>query len=307
LRLTSCFRARAARPRPSRAERFAIRKRLVNRLGRRRDQPVEHGRGLTRAERSCCLSWGEMPLPAAVVGAVGASGAAGAAVAGAAYRVAGLGISRPVMAVASLAMALALVLPRRVWRWARLGVTAVHESGHAVVALLVGRKVTAIHLRPDSSGVTIHYGPGGSLRRLLTAAAGYPAPGLLGLVGAWLVEHRQLGGWLVVLLILGVVNVALWIRNFFGLLVMTAWVVGVVWLVARGTPGVDAFVGAVAVWFLVLGGLRAAMELPRAPAPSDAVDIGRLTHLPSGLFKAGFVLAGGAAIVVVAGFLSATW
>ncbi len=211
------------------------------------------------------------------------------------------------MAAASLGLALALVVPRRVWRWARLGVTAVHESGHAVVALLVGRKVTAIHLRADSSGVTIHYGPGGSLRRMLTAAAGYPAPGLLGLAGAWLVEHRLLRLWLIVLLVLGVVNIVLWIRNVFGLVVMTAWVGGVVWLIARGTASIDALVGAVAVWFLVLGGLRAALELPRAPAPSDAVDIGRLVHLPSGLFKAGFVLAGGAAAVVAAGLLSATW
>lgn len=242
-----------------------------------------------------------MPLPVAVVGAASAAASASA------YRVAGVGISRPAMAAASLALALALVLPRRIWRWARLGVTAVHESGHAIVALLVGRKVTAIHLRPDSSGVTIHYGPGGWLRRMMTAGAGYPAPGLLGLVGAWLVEHHQLQLWLVVLLVLGVVNVVVWIRNAFGLLVMTAWVVGFVWLIARGTAGIDALVGAVAVWLLVLGGLRAAMELPRAPAPSDAADMGRLVHLPSGLFKAGFVLAGGAAVVAVAGLLSATW
>lgn len=223
------------------------------------------------------------------------------------YRLAGQNISQPVMAFASFGVAMLLVLPRRAWRWARLGVTAVHESGHAVIALLVGRKVTAIHLRPDSSGVTIHYGPGGWVRRTMTAAAGYPAPGLLGLGGAWLVEHHEPRIWLGALLALGVLNVVLWVRNLFGLVVVVAWVAGVGWLIARGTVGVDALISGVAVWYLVIGGLRSTVEVPRAPAPSDAADIGRLVHLPGGLFKLGFILAGGAAVVAAAGVLSSSW
>src|ERR1700738_1204412 len=131
----------------------------------------------------------------------------GSAVAGAAYRLAGQSVGRTEMAVAALAVALLLVVPRPSWRWARLGVTAVHESGHAVVALLVGRKVRAIHLRPHSSGVTVHYGAGGCAQRILTAAAGDPAAGLVGLAGAWLLEHHGPRVWLVALLALGVVNV----------------------------------------------------------------------------------------------------
>jgi hypothetical protein len=231
----------------------------------------------------------------------------GSAVVSAAYRLAGQGVSRTEMAVAAFAVALLLVVPRPSWRWARLGVTAVHESGHAVVALLVGRKVRAIHLRPDSSGVTVHYGSGGWLQRILTAAAGYPAPGLVGLAGALLLEHYGPRVWLVALLALGVVNVVLWIRNLFGFVVMAAWIGGVGWLSVSGTTGVDALVSAIAVWYLVLGGLRAAVEVPRAPEPSDAADIGRLLHLPSGLCRAGFILAGAGAVVAVAGVLSATW
>jgi hypothetical protein len=222
------------------------------------------------------------------------------------YRIQGRNITHTQLAAAALAIAVLLVVPRRVWRWARLGVTAVHESGHAVGALLVGRKVTAIHLRPDSSGVTIHYGPGGWFRRFMTAVAGYPAPGVLGLLGAALITYRQPRIWLIVLLALGLINVVLWIRNLFGFVVMAGWIAGLAWLFLRGTVAIDALVSAVAVWYLVLGGLRAALEVPRSPAPSDAADVGRLLHLPSGLCKVGFVLAGTAAVVASAGVLAAT-
>ena len=228
------------------------------------------------------------------------------AVATAAYRIAGHRISRPLLAGLALSVALVLVAPRRVWRWARLGVTAVHESGHALVALVVGRKVTAIHLRPDSSGVTLHYGRGGKLRRLLTAIAGYPAPGVLALGGAALLAYRHPRLWLVVLLALGVVNVVLWVRNAFGLLVMALWIGGLGWLFFRGTAGIDAGVGGVAVWFLALGGLRASFEVPRAPATSDAADAGKVLHLPSGVVKAGFVVAAAGATVGAARLLSIT-
>jgi hypothetical protein len=231
------------------------------------------------------------------------------------YHLAGHSISRPVLLVAALAVALVLIVPRPIWRWARLGVTAVHESGHAVMALLVGRRVTAIHLRPDSSGVTIHYGHGGTVRKALTASAGYPAPGILGLAGAVLLDLREPRIWLVALLALGVVNVVLWIRNLFGFVVMAGWIGALGWLIARGTVGVDALVSAAAVWFLVVGGLRAAAEMPRGPvaglkgrpgpSPSDAVDVGRLLHLPAGLCKVGFIVVGAAAVAASAKVLSA--
>ena len=226
------------------------------------------------------------------------------------YRIAGRSISRETLTAGALAVAAGLVAFRRCWRWARIGITAVHESGHAVAALLVGRKVTAIHLRADTSGVTVHYGPAGRYRQLLTSAAGYPAPGAMGVAGAWLLEQRHLRLWLLALLLFGVVNLVLWVRNPFGLLVMVGWVAGLGWLIARGTAGVEALVSAVAVWFLVLGGLRSAAEsewwrrgINRSARRSDAADIAQLVHLPSRVCQAVFVVAAGAA-VLAAGVLT---
>ena len=60
-------------------------------------------------------------------------------------------------------------------------ITIVHEAGHALVAVLVGRRLSGIRLHSDTSGLTLTkgkpYGPG----MVLTALAGYVAPSLLGL------------------------------------------------------------------------------------------------------------------------------
>src|SRR5207302_4543018 len=123
-------------------------------------------------------------------------------------------------------VALVGLVGRRSWRIGRLAVTAVHEVGHAVVAVLVGRRVTAVHLRADSSGVTYHRGPRRWFGGVATAAAGYPTPGLAAVAGAWLTADRLSRVWLVALAVVGIVNVLLWVRNLFGVAIMAVWVSG---------------------------------------------------------------------------------
>ena len=68
----------------------------------------------------------------------------------------------------------------------RLGVTLVHELGHAFVGMLVGRRFTGFVLRGDMSGHAVTVGPPRGIGRLVTTWAGYPMPGVvaLGLVAA---------------------------------------------------------------------------------------------------------------------------
>lgn len=49
----------------------------------------------------------------------------------------------------------ALTLVLLGWRWVRLLVTITHEAGHALVALLTGRRLTGIRLHSDTSGLTL--------------------------------------------------------------------------------------------------------------------------------------------------------
>jgi hypothetical protein len=63
----------------------------------------------------------------------------------------------------------------------------------------------------------------------------------------------------------------------------------------------------VVVWYLAVGGLRASAELWGDGSASDAVEVGRLLHLPAAVCKAGFVLSAGVAVAVVAGLLLGGW
>ena len=122
------------------------------------------------------------------------------------------------VAVAGLAVAVVLMYPCGAGGSGAWPVTALHEAGHALVVLLVGGRVRAVHLRADSSGLTWHDGVGARGPAILIAAAGYPAPGLAAVAGAGLVAGGApmvVGG----LAALGTLALLLWVRNVFGVFV----------------------------------------------------------------------------------------
>jgi hypothetical protein len=128
---------------------------------------------------------------------------------------------------------------------------------------------------------------------VLTAAAGYVAPSLLGLGGAWLIADRHTTAllWLVVALLLCVL---IEVRNAYG--VLTVLVTGglcfaVSWFGSAQLQGAFAYL---CVWFLLLAGVRPVVELQSKRArgqarDSDADQLARLTRLP-GLFWVGVFL-----------------
>ena len=85
--------------------------------------------------------------------------------------------------VALVAGVLAAAWPGR-WVWPRLRmlVTIVHEGGHALVGVLFGRRLTAIRLNHDSSGVTETWGRARGLGVVATTFAGYPFPAFVAAV-----------------------------------------------------------------------------------------------------------------------------
>lgn len=137
------------------------------------------------------------------------------------------------------AVALVVVSTRLPWRIARNAITIAHEGGHALVALLTGRKLHGIRLHSDTSGLTLSAGRPTGPGMILTLLAGYVAPPLVGLGGAWLLGGNRITLllWVAVALLLAMLVM---IRNAFGVvsvLVTGALVFAVSWY---ATPQVQA-------------------------------------------------------------------
>ncbi|MEV7419266.1 M50 family metallopeptidase [Streptomyces sp. NPDC089919] len=187
------------------------------------------------------------------------------------------------LVVVTAVIALAVVLPRPLWRISRNAITIAHEGGHGLVAVLSGRRLDGIRLHSDTSGLTVSRGRPSGIGMILTAAAGYTAPPLLGLGGAWLLSaHRiTLLLWVATALLLAMLVM---IRNGYGAL--TVLLTGgtfllVSWLAPADVQSLFAYG---VVWFLLLGGVRPGFELGakrrHGGAPdSDADQLGRLTHV----------------------------
>jgi hypothetical protein len=185
-------------------------------------------------------------------------------------------------------LALAGVLLNRVWHVVRNAVTIAHEGGHGLVALLSGRRLQGIRLHSDTSGLTVSRGRPHGPGMVLTAAAGYTAPPLLGLAGAGLLAAGHitalLWGATALLLVMLVM-----IRNMYGALsvvVTGALFLLVSWLTKAQ---VQAAFGYLVVWFLLLGGARPVAELQRTRrrdprGSSDADQLARLTRTPAALW-----------------------
>ncbi|MEU8681641.1 M50 family metallopeptidase [Streptomyces sp. NPDC048611] len=189
------------------------------------------------------------------------------------------------LVIATAVLALGAVVPRTPWRLSRNAVTIAHEGGHGLIALLTGRRLDGIRLHSDTSGLTVSRGKPTGLGMVLTAAAGYITPSLLGLAGAALLAAGHITAllWGATALLLAMLVM---IRNAYGVLTVVltgAAFVLVSWLT---TADVQAAFAYLVVWFLLLGGVRPPFELQGKRRHGGAVDsdpdqLARLTHVPA--------------------------
>ncbi|MCI4064255.1 M50 family metallopeptidase [Micromonospora sp. R77] len=208
----------------------------------------------------------------------------------------------PLLVLLTAVVALLVVATRTPWRIARNAVTIAHEGGHALVALLTGRKLRGIRLHSDTSGLTLSAGRPTGPGMILTLLAGYVAPSLVGLGGAWLLAGNRITLllWVAVALLLAMLVM---IRNVFGvlsLLVTGGVVLAVSWY---APPQVQAAFAWTSVWFLLFGGVRPVVELQRQRSrgrmpESDADQLARLTPFPALFWVTVFALVSLAALGV---------
>jgi hypothetical protein len=217
----------------------------------------------------------------------------------------------PAAVVTVALVALALVVLPRAWMLTRHLVTISHEGGHALVAVLTGRRLMGIRLHADTSGVTLSRGRSTGPGMVAMLAAGYLAPAVAGLGAALLLASGHslallwlAVGWLSLML--------LQIRNAYGLLVLGVCGVGAAlasWYLAGTTLSLLAYL---LTWLLLLAAPKPVLELMRQrrreaesrttrrrqARGSDVDQLTRLTRVPALIWEVLFLLANLAGLAV---------
>lgn len=196
----------------------------------------------------------------------------------------------PTALVVVLVVAAIVVGVSPVWRVLRLGITLVHELGHAVVGMLCGRGFTGFVLRGDMSGHAVTVGPSRGLGRSLTTWAGYPAPAVVGAGLAWFAGIGWAAPALVVVLVV-LLLALIRVRSFTTALVTLVALAGVAALWWWRDDELQAAVLLGAGVVLVVGAWRHLGAVFRGGgAESDPGVLARLTRVPAFLWNASFAL-----------------
>ena len=174
----------------------------------------------------------------------------------------------------------------------KLFTTWVHECGHALMTVLVGGRVAAITIEPDTSGVTHSLVPAGRLARGLVASAGYLGAAVVGcvLMAATRLEHRAR----TILLGVGVFMVltaVLWMRNLFGIVVVLGWGAALVTMARRRMANALRFLLSLLAIQVALNSVYDIRVLFLTDGrQSDAETMARLFVLPAWVWAAAWML-----------------
>jgi hypothetical protein len=112
---------------------------------------------------------------------------------------------------------LALLLPRIpvIGKWFNIINTAIHELGHALMALFLEGSVKKIELFNDASGTTTT-STKTKFGSFLVAIVGYPFSSLVSYLISYLISVGYEKGFIIGISILFLFMLALWIRNIYG-------------------------------------------------------------------------------------------
>jgi hypothetical protein len=215
-------------------------------------------------------------------------------------------MTAPAVTVALVAAVLVVAVPA-VWQVMRLAVTLVHELGHALVGLAVGRRFTGFVLRGDMSGHAVTVGPPRGLGRVLTTWAGYPAPAVVGAGLVW-TAGRGWGAPVLTLMIVILLVALVRVRSLLTVLVMlvTLGATGALWWWRDDAVQAQVLVGAGIV--LLVGAWRHLGAVLRTrDRTSDPGVLASLTHVPRLAWNASFVLVCAAATVLAASGVARAW
>lgn len=208
--------------------------------------------------------------------------------------------------VVTLLLAAVAIVVEPLWRLLRVGITLVHELGHAFVGVLVGRRFTGFVVRGDMSGHAVTVGPARGAGRVVTTWAGYPMPALVGSAMV-VVAETGWGATLLTLTLMVLLLAALRIRSALTFLVVGAALAAIGALWWWGDDALQAHVLVATGLVLIVGGWRhlgALAGAGRRDRTSDPAVLAQLTWMPRLAWVASFILVMAVASVTAALTLS---
>ncbi|MDD5570160.1 MAG: M50 family metallopeptidase [Bacteroidales bacterium] len=181
-----------------------------------------------------------------------------------------------------------------VGKFFRVANTLIHESGHAIVALLTSGSIESIELFSNTEGAAVTRS-NNKFGQFLVSVAGYPFSSASAFGLFFLIKYQQYNILLFCLASLALINIVLWIRNWYGtlwLLTFAAMLVAVYLLknefvtycfsvVLSGIILTDSFYSTLELLYL---------SIYKSNNAGDATNLKKMTYVPA-FFWASFFVA----------------
>lgn len=186
-----------------------------------------------------------------------------------------------------LFFALGFLLPRIpvVGKFFNIINTALHEFGHALMALVTGGSVDKIELFRDTSGTTTTKSSS-RFSAILVSLAGYPFAASVAWLSFYLIRQGAEQGLVIGLSILFVVMLLFWIRNWYGALWVVLFCVGNGLLLYYGEPDWLHYVALFYAVMILVESVTSTitivvLAIRDGDKAGDATNLAKTTHVPA--------------------------
>lgn len=164
----------------------------------------------------------------------------------------------------------------------RLFNTVIHESGHAMIALLGGH-IERITLLSDSEGMTFGSASSRPLA-ILISLAGYTFSSCICLCSFWLIRKEKYTRFIDLLLGILFLNIILWVRNPFGFTWLVVFTFGFLLLLINGSEFIIRHVLFFLASLLLVDTIKSSLEILfisfiQPQAAGDAANLAFLTTI----------------------------
>lgn len=192
-------------------------------------------------------------------------------------------------------VAIGFILPRIpvVGKFFNIINTALHEFGHALMALLTNGTVEKIQLFKDTSGTTVTRS-GNKFASVLVSLAGYPFAASVAWLSFYLIMQGVVLEFIVALSVLFLIMLLFWIRNWYGVLWVILFCTANTLLLVYGK---ETQISDVALFYAVMiltesvisSFVLLVITLRDSNRAGDATNLARVTHVPALLWSLMFL------------------